>query len=310
MPAGPSPSQPTPASAGPAAATPPAVAPDAGSAPTATAPDPSEASDEGEKRAVPGPEAAEALFGTIEDTAPAPDEPSGDAEADLRKRNRRGSVVIISLALMLGVAYETGWLELGRRVIVGGSLPKTDVTAPPAAAEDLAAKGAWLRVLGRHLGDTGTKERTTAFLRNENADGTEVQEFGGEIAWTRTGRGDAAETNGRLTLTGSPLTIDLLIDSDTEAPNGYTRVMMIAMENTPEAILDAGRVQRVDPATGHPTDVAGISTRIGIDRILTGFRPVPEDVDPQFEKRSIMQFSVTLESGRRLLTVFRLPPPE
>lgn len=260
------------------------------------------------KRALPDPRAMEALFGDDTDAPNSSDAPVAAADEE-RGRNRRGTIVILVLLLALGVAYQSGWFETARRLVIVGTLPKTDLPVAPAAPNDLAATGGWARVAQDRLGDTGAADRTAALLRFEDAAGANRKDLSGQIAWTRTGSGDGEELHGRLTFTGSPITIEILLERDIGSPDGFSRMALFVVEGTADSILEIGPLQRVDPASGRTRDVDGISSRIGLSRILYGYRPSSEDAEPSFERRALLQFSVVLESGQRVTVSFRLPPP-
>lgn len=258
------------------------------------------------------PKTVEAFFvadGDIEPPANSDEEVSENEEVDLRSRNRRGTILLGVVALGLGLAYETGLLELGRRLMVGGSLPSTNEKLIARDPEDIAATGEWTRIASRYLADTGEPDRTAAMLRSETS-GTVTQDFSGEITWKRRGTDDVPELDGELVVSGSPVKVEILAETDTRSIDGFARLIMIAIDGAPESILEVGSLQRVDPATGLSREVDGISTRIGLNRILYGLRPIDADGDPRFEARPLFQFTVTLESGVRLRMIFRMPPPK
>jgi hypothetical protein len=256
------------------------------------------------------PQAMEALFSDEEAASPtASDDEVVVDESERRKHNRRGTILLVVVVVGLVLAYETGWLELARRLAVGGPRPNPSVQAVVPGPDDLAATGEWKRIAETRLADTGAADRTATYLRITPANGGTPKDHPGRITWTRSGGGDTAELEGQFTFTDTPVTMEIMFEPDTASMDGFSRLAMIATDNLPEPILEVGPLQRVDPTTGHPKEVEGISTRIGLDRVLYGFRPLPQDDDRRFDRRSVLQFTITLESGERLQTVLRLPPP-
>jgi hypothetical protein len=260
------------------------------------------------------PAASDALFGEGDGNGDVvsprfDDTDVGQGEGDPEKRSRRGRTLVILIVAALLVAYEAGWLEWARRLVVTGSLPKTVVHTVPAGPGDPVAKSAWSQVVGSFLADTGRADQTAAYLKFEPADGANSQELAGRMEWKYTGSGETTELNGRLSVAGSPMTMEILLGPDSESLDGFSRLAMIAFQNTPEPISGAGMLQRVEAATGRLQEADGVATRVGLDRILYGFKPIVADTDPVFDRRSLYQFSITFESGKKMRLVFRLPPP-
>lgn len=234
-----------------------------------------------------------------------------EAEGEARRsHNLRGAVALILILVALGVAYGTNAGETFRRLFVGERSQEAGLPmVRPPQAETTVAAG---KAIGSHprFSRPSEKNVTPAHLRVDAAT-SDVGDFPGRMTWTRIG----ADANGVIgwsghaAITGHPFVVDLAMEPNADIVADLTRMILIGWSGLSEPISEAPTFRRIDPRSGRSEEMRGVMVRVGLDRVLFGYRPEAADLHPEFERRSQIEVGFTLESGRRLLFTFCLPDP-
>ncbi len=256
---------------------------------------------------------ADDLFATSEeaeeeeDRVSEEDDQAFEDDGERRRRNRRGTLILGVTVLALVLAYETGVGTVLYRLATSGSLPKAVVVVDKPSPDDLSADGRWADLVARRLAPLAEANATSAHLRVEDAKGDDKKEYSGRITWVGAGTGADAAWRGHLVAPEAPFGLDLALESNTDPISGFDRMAIVALDRSSDPLLETPMFKRVDPASGRRREVDGVAVRVGLDRILYGFKPEPGDHDGTFDTRPLYEFAFGFESGRRGNLLIRLP---